>query len=96
MRPYWGHEQEPLHVTFVRQQPKRPLRSLFRLLSGRGDLLRKKTAITPNTRVLSLRMNDVYIVDGESYRAASQDGPLRITAAGPISFLVADSANADS
>jgi hypothetical protein len=41
-------------------------------------------------------MDDVYIVDGESYRATSQDGPLRITAAGPISFLVAHSANEDS
>ena len=97
MRPYWGQEQEPLHVTFVRQQPKRPLRSLFQLLSGRGDLLKEKNGYhSSNTRMLELRMDDVYIVDGESYRATSQDGPLRITAAGPISFLVADSANADS
>jgi hypothetical protein len=97
MRPYWGQEQEPLHVTFVRQQPKRPLRSLFQLLSGRGDLLKQKNGYhSCNTTVLELRMDDVYIVDGESYRATSQDGPLRITAAGPISFLVADSANADS
>jgi diacylglycerol kinase (ATP) len=97
MRPYWGQEQEPLHVTFVRQQSKRPLRSLFQLLSGRGDLLKEKNGYhSCNTTVLELRMDDVYIVDGESYRATSQDGPLRITAAGPISFLVANSANADS
>jgi hypothetical protein len=97
MRPYWGQEQEPLHVTFVRQQPKRPLRSLFQLLSGRGDLLKEKNGYhSCNTTVLELRMDDVYIVDGESYRATSRDGPLRITAAGPISFLVANSANANS
>ena len=38
MRPYWGREEEPLHITFVRQKPKHPLRSLWALLSGRGDI----------------------------------------------------------
>jgi hypothetical protein len=70
---------------------------LFQLLSGRGDLLKEKNGYhSSNTKALELRMDDVYIVDGESYRATSRDGPLRITAAGPISFLVANSANANS
>ena len=48
----------------------------------------RKTVITvDNTQALELLIDDVYIVDGESYRAAGGDGPLRITAAGPVSFL---------
>jgi diacylglycerol kinase family enzyme len=88
MRPYWGQEQEPLHVTFVGQQRKHPLRSLLQLLSGKGDVLKEKNGYhSRNTQVLELLVDDVYIVDGESYRAAGGDGPLRITAAGPVSFM---------
>jgi hypothetical protein len=91
MRPYWGQEQEPLHVTFVGQQRKHPLRSLMQLLSGHGDVLKEKNGYhSRNTRVLELLIDDVYIVDGESYRATREDGPLRITAAGPITFRVTE------
>jgi diacylglycerol kinase (ATP) len=91
MRPYWGQEQEPLHVTFVGQQPKNPLRSLLQLLSGRGEVLEEKNGYhSRNTRVLELLIDDVYIVDGESYRATGKDGPVRITAAGPVTFLVTE------
>ncbi len=69
MRPYWGQEQEPLHVTFVRQQRKHPLRSLLQLLSGKGDVLKEKNGYhSHNTQVLELLVDDVYVVDGESYR----------------------------
>ena len=96
MRPYWGREQEPLHVTFVRQQRERPLRSLLQLLSGRGNGLKEQDGYhSCNTNVLELLINDDYIVDGESYRATVQNGPLRITAAGPVTFLIVDGANAD-
>lgn len=88
MRPYWGQEKEPLHITFVRQKPKRPLRSLLTLLSGRGSFLKEQDGYhSCNTGVLELLIDDDYIVDGESYRASSEDGPLRITATGPIIFL---------
>lgn len=91
MRPYWGQEQEPLHVTFVQQQRKHPLRSLLQLLSGHGDVLKENNGyFSRNTRALELLVDDVYIVDGESYRAASEAGPLRITAAGPVCFLTTD------
>jgi hypothetical protein len=97
MRPYWGREREPLHVTFVRQQRKRPLRSLLQLLSGRGSVLEERDGYySSNTRTLELLVDDEYIVDGESYRATSHGGPLRISAVGPINFLVVDSGNADS
>lgn len=88
MRPYWGRQEEPLHITFVRQGSKRPLRSLWALLSGCGNTLKEQDGYhSCNTRALELLIDDDYIVDGESYRASSGNGPLRITAAGPIIFL---------
>jgi hypothetical protein len=94
MRPYWGREEEPLHITFVRQKPKHPLRSLWALLSGRGESLKERDGYhSCNTRALELLIDDDYIVDGESYRASSENGPLRITAVGPIMFLGAGSVN---
>ena len=93
-RPYWGREEEPLHITFVLQKPKHPLRSLWALLSGRGESLKERDGYhSCNTRALELLIDDDYIVDGESYRASSENGPLRITAAGPIMFLGAGSVN---
>ena len=79
MRPYWGQEQEPLHVTFIQQQRKHPLRSLLQLLSGHGDALKEKNGYySRNTQALELLVDDVYVVDGESYRAAGGDGPLHV------------------
>jgi diacylglycerol kinase family enzyme len=91
MRPYWGKEKEPVHVTFVKQQGKRSLRLIWPLLTGRGNVFREKNGYhSCNTRSLELVIDDDYIVDGESFRAAEKDGPLRITPAGPVCFLVAD------
>jgi diacylglycerol kinase family enzyme len=96
MRPYWGEQPEPLHVTFVREQRQLPLRSVLRLLIGRGNALKDKDGYhSCNTNVLELLIDDDYVVDGESYRADSQGGPLRITPVGPISFLVAVRAGAN-
>ncbi|MDH5480694.1 MAG: acylglycerol kinase family protein, partial [Nitrosomonas sp.] len=41
MRPYWGKEQAPLHVTLIDQKRKRLWRSLWPLLSGRGHILKE-------------------------------------------------------
>jgi hypothetical protein len=38
--------------------------------------------------MLELSLEDEYIVDGELFHASRQHGPLRITASGPITFLV--------
>jgi len=97
MRPYWGEQPEPLHVTFVRQQRQLPLRSVLRLLIGRGNDVKDKDGYhSCNTNVLELLIDDDYVVDGESYHADSQSGPLRITPAGPIGFLVAERAGANA
>jgi diacylglycerol kinase family enzyme len=97
MRPYWGKEQEPLHVTFIRQQRKDPLRSIIQLLSGRGHDLKERDGYhSCNTEMLELLIDDDYIVDGESYRTAGRGDPLRLTTAGPVTFLVARSTSKNS
>lgn len=88
MRPYWGQEQAPLHVTFVDQRRKNPWHSLLSVLKGRGHILKEQDGyFSRNTCVLEVLMDDEYIVDGESYSVASKNGPLRISAAGPVTFL---------
>ncbi len=96
MRPYWGREQEPLHVTFVEQQRNHPWRALWLLLSGHSDAIKEQDGYhSHNTSALELLMDDDYIIDGEFHRATSQDGPLRISAAGPVTFLVPGDKNTD-
>ncbi|WP_297324483.1 diacylglycerol kinase family protein [Nitrosomonas sp.] len=93
IRPYWGKEPAPLHVTLVDQHHKRLWRSIWPLISGGGEVLREKDGYySHNTRSLTLQMDDEYIVDGELYRSASTNKPLRITATNPVTFLVLEGA----
>lgn len=85
MRPYWGEEQEPFHVTFIKQLR---IKDVMRMIVGRGAVLKEHNGYhSHNSSALELVIDDDYIVDGESYRASSQNGPLNITAAGPVTFL---------
>ena len=89
MRPYWGQESAPLHVTLVDQQRKHLWRSLWPLLSGNGRRLKEEDGYySHNTHALALQMEDEYIVDGELYRSVNSHTPLRITATDPVTFLV--------
>lgn len=89
IRPYWGKAQAPLHVTMVDQHRKHLWRSLWPLLSGRGNRLKEQDGYhSHNVNTLELLMDDEYIVDGEMYQASSLNGPLRISATDPVTFLV--------
>jgi hypothetical protein len=89
IRPYWGKEPAPLHVTLVDQQHKRLWRSLWPLLSGGGAVLREKDGYySHNTGSLTLLMDDEYIVDGELYRSLDPQTPLTITATDAVTFVV--------
>ncbi len=89
IRPYWGKEQAPLHVTMVDQKRKHLWRSLWPLLSGRGHKLKPQHGYySYNTKSLEFLMDDEYIIDGELYQATTANGPLRITATDPVTFLV--------
>lgn len=89
IRPYWGRESAPLHATFVRQHSKRIWYSIWPLITGRGHSLKKEHGyVSYNTQRLELLLDDDYIVDGELFHASRQHGPLRISASGPVTFLV--------
>ncbi|SDY68419.1 diacylglycerol kinase family protein [Nitrosomonas sp. Nm33] len=89
IRPYWGHEPAPLHVTFVRQHSKKFWCSIWPLIAGRGHSLKKEHGyVSYNTKMLELLLDDEYIVDGELFHASRQYGPLHISVSGPITFLV--------
>ena len=88
MRPYWGQEQEPMHITFVKHKSKKTIRSIWPLISGRGATLKEHDGYhSHNSSILELDIDDDYIVDGEFYHAASKNGPLKLSAAGPVTFL---------
>ena len=89
IRPHWGKESAPLHVTLVDQQCKRLWRSLWPMISGNGHVLQEKDGyFSHNTTGLTLQMDDEFIVDGELYRCNGTQGLLRITATDPVHFLV--------
>jgi diacylglycerol kinase (ATP) len=87
-RPYWGEQDEPMHVTCVKEGPHRFWRSLLPLLAGRGRKLREQDGyFSWNARVVDMAMADHFIVDGEVYIADSER-PLHLSATGPAVFLV--------
>jgi diacylglycerol kinase (ATP) len=89
LRPYWGKEAAPLHITWVDQQRKKLWCAIWPLVTGRGHLLKAQDGYhSHNASTLALQLNDEYIVDGELYRSVDPDEPLRITATRPVSFLV--------
>lgn len=89
IRPYWGNEQAPLHMTMVEQARKRLWQALWPLLTGRGEKLKAADGYhSHNANTLQLNMDDEFIVDGELFRSNGQQAPLRISATDPITFLV--------
>lgn len=89
IRPYWGQETAPLHITWVDQQRKKLWRSIWPLLTGKGYLLKKQDGYhSHNANTLTIHLNDEYIVDGELYHSTDPNEPLRITATQPVTFLV--------
>lgn len=89
IRPYWGRETAPLHITWVDQHRKKLWRSVWPLLTGKGHLLKTQDGYhSHNATSLTIYLNDEYIVDGELYRSTDPDEPLRISATQPVTFLV--------
>lgn len=90
MRPYWGDEPAPLHYTAVRHRPPHLLRSLPAILRGRGDrvVAPDDGYVSRNIDSVELTLDEGFILDGEHYDADAGEGPVRVSAVGPITFLV--------
>jgi hypothetical protein len=86
MRPYWGIEAAPLHVTAVRVQPAKLYRSLWPLLRGRGACLRVEQGYaSANLQSFSVQLDGPFVIDGQCYPA--QGAVLAIDIAGQVSFV---------
>jgi diacylglycerol kinase (ATP) len=89
MRPYWGKEDGPLHVSLIRAGAPGLLRSLPALLRGR-PVHRPGGAAdfqSRNIARLDLLLDGPCTLDGEMYHASRAAGPVRISAAGPVTFI---------
>lgn len=88
-RPYWGEGNGPLHLTCIRESPRRFWRSLTPLVTGRGRRLRTEDGYrSHNVQELEIMMDDRFVLDGELYLAQSSNSPLRLSATAPVVFLV--------
>lgn len=85
-RPYWGTEPAPIHATAIRTRPTRLLRSLPRVLRGRGERLRAEDGYTSaNLSSLSLTLEEPFVIDGETYETGGAS--LSIAASEPLRFV---------
>lgn len=89
-RPFWGREAAPLAWTAVSQHASHFLLRLPFIASGRSSALKTGQArgyISHNSNSLALDFDGGFIVDGEFYHSQPDDGPVRLSIAGYISFL---------
>lgn len=89
IRPYWGREDGPLHVSLVRQGAGHFLRNLPALLRGKPG---RHTTVAAGYRShnadrVDLEMDATWTLDGELHRAQRRSGPVAISASAPLTFL---------
>lgn len=88
MRPWWGREQAPIHVTLIEAGHRHFLWKLPWLLRGKDPRLDSRYGChSYNTHAVEFDMDDEYIVDGELYRAEGKASVLRVSATPPITFV---------
>ena len=89
MRPYWGNEAAPLHVSMIRAGAHRLLRNLPALLRGKPGRHAGVAAgyQSRNVTRISLSLDGPYTLDGEMYQASRAAGPVVISAGGPVTFI---------
>ncbi len=88
MRPYWGREQHPIHVTLVKKGPIKLWRSILPLMMGRGAGLSKTDGyISQNLSELNLKIKGAYVIDGEIYIADQNKSIIQITMNKSISII---------
>jgi diacylglycerol kinase (ATP) len=89
MRPYWGKERAPLHVSMIRAGADRLLCNLPALLRGKpgrhaGDAAGYQSW---NVERISLTLDGPWTLDGEMYQASRAAGPVTISAGVPVTFI---------
>ena len=89
LRPYWGSESLPVHLTSIRNKSRlfwfSLLRIVFRLA---GSLSEQGGYYSSNNKQIKLLMDGDFIVDGELFQCTRQNGPIKITATELLTFIV--------
>jgi hypothetical protein len=85
-RPYWGTEQQPIHLTAIAQRPKRLALILPLLLWGRaGSMIKEQDGyFSHNFTRMDLGGANEYVLDGEIFAA---HGTITLAATVPIRFM---------
>ena len=86
LRPFWGDENAPLHLTTLETKPRHLLRHLPAILRGRRTrgIIRQNGYISHNAQQVDCAFKGRFTLDGELFDSS---GFLRITAVGPAHFL---------
>jgi len=89
LHPWWGHEQQPLHSTWIEKPAQGLLRKLPSLLRGKPGTgaIPENGYFSHNARQLELDMDTTFTIDGELYQASREHGPIRISHGATIEFL---------
>lgn len=88
--PFWGQESGPIAWTAVSQSASRFLLRLPFVARGWSKGLGRNGDAgyaSHNCNELCLYFDDGFIVDGEFHRSCPDDGPVRLSTTGPVSFL---------
>ncbi|WP_336299068.1 diacylglycerol/lipid kinase family protein [Pseudomonas sp. WJP1] len=85
-RPYWGTEQQPVHLTAIAHRPRRLALILPFLLRGRACSMIKEQDgyYSHNFTRMDLGGADEYVLDGEIFAA---QGTITLAATDPIRFM---------
>ena len=89
LRPFWGSEDAPLCTTLVRDDARRFLRNMPALLRGRPNRHMSEATgyCSYNADRLRLRMDGMWALDGELYRASAGNGPVTISKGATMTFV---------
>jgi len=89
IRPYWGSESGPLHLTVVRSDAEHLLRAIPSLIRGRRSRLGSPDHgyISHNVRDVRLLMQSGFTLDGQLYLPDPQRGELSLRSGGQIKFF---------
>lgn len=89
LRPHWGTEEAPLHLTAVGSRPRRFLYALPAMARGRTGRWStpENGYLSHNVHDIRLTMDSGFILDGECYAPNPPPISIRITCGGTASFL---------
>jgi len=90
LRPFWGKEKAPLHVTLVHARPKHLAHVFSSLAFGQASRYRKPENgyISHNANNVHLQISGGFAMDGELHPPLSSGQDIMITHGGQAPFII--------